>query len=74
LARANCVVFHDWVAFGIASMYESLMEDTLIEARAFRDLAAAAEWLAVPVDVLTLKDEPAPHIGATSRKVFGSHR
>ena len=39
----------DWVAFGVASMYESLMEDTLIEARAFRDLATAADWLAVPV-------------------------
>ena len=64
----------DWVAFGIASMYESLMEDTLIEARAFHDLATAADWLAVPVDVLTLKDKPAPHIGATSREVFGSHR
>ena len=50
------------------------MEDTLIEARAFRDLATAAEWLAVPVDVLTLKDEPAPHIGATSREVLGNHR
>ncbi len=64
----------DWVAFGIASMYESLMEDTLIEARAFHDLATAADWLAVPVDVLTLKDKPAPHIGATSREVFGNHR
>jgi hypothetical protein len=50
----------DWVAFGIACFYESLMEDTLIEVRAFRDLARAAEWLATPVDVLTLKDEPAP--------------
>ena len=28
----------------------------------FRDLAGAAEWLDIPVDVLTLKDEPAPHI------------
>src|SRR6266481_2353202 len=28
-----------WIAFGIACFYESLMEDTLIEARAFRDLA-----------------------------------
>ena len=36
------------------------MEDTLIEARAFRDLAWAAEWLGIPVDVLTLKDKPAP--------------
>jgi len=50
----------NWVAFGIACFYESLMENTLIEARAFRDLAEAAEWLAIPVDVLTLKDEPAP--------------
>jgi len=25
---------HNWVVFGIASMYESLIEDTLIEARA----------------------------------------
>jgi hypothetical protein len=58
----------DWVGFGIARLYESLMENTLIEARAFRDLARAAEWLGVPVDVLTLKDEPAPHIGGTARK------
>ena len=50
----------NWVAFGIACFYESLMENTLIEARAFHDLAEAAEWLAIPVDVLTLKDEPAP--------------
>ena len=64
----------DWVAFGIASIYESLMEDTLSEACAFRDLAAVAEWLALPVDVLTLKDEPAPRIGATSHEVFGNHR
>jgi hypothetical protein len=58
----------DWVAFGIACFYESLMENTLIDARAFRDLAKAAEWLAIPVDVLTLKDKPAPHIGTTPRK------
>ena len=49
-----------WAAFGIACFYESLLENTLIEARAFRDLAEAAELLAIPVDVLTLKDEPAP--------------
>jgi hypothetical protein len=58
----------DWVAFGIARLYESLMENTLIEARAFRDLAKAAEWLAIPVAILTLKDEPVPHIGATAGK------
>ena len=61
------------VAFGIACFYESLMEDTLIEARAFYDLARAADWLAIPVDVLTLKDKPAPHNGATSREILGNH-
>ena len=55
-------------------MYESLMEDTLIEARAFRDLARVAEWLALSVDVLTLKGEPAPRISATSREALGNHR
>ena len=61
----------DWVAFGIACFYESLMEGTLIEARAFHGLAGAANWLAIPVDVLTLKDEPVPHIGATtSERLF----
>jgi hypothetical protein len=49
----------DWIAFGIACFYESLMENTLIEARAFRDLAGAAKWLAIPADVLTLNDQPA---------------
>ena len=58
----------DWVSFGIASLYESLMEYTSIKARAFRDLAGAAEWLSVPVDVLTLKDDPAPHVGTTAPK------
>ena len=50
----------DLVTLAIARLYESLMEDTLIEARAFCDLAKAAEWLAIPVDVLTLKDWPTP--------------
>jgi hypothetical protein len=45
------------------------MENTLIEARAFFDLAKAAEWLAIPVDVLTLKDKPAPHMGATAHEL-----
>ena len=58
----------DWVSFGIACIYESLMEDTPIEARAFRDRRLAAEWLSVPVDVLTLKDEPAPYVGTTAPK------
>ena len=58
----------DWDAFRIARLYESLMENTLIEARSFRDLAKAAEWLAIPVDVLTLKDEPVPHRKETLSK------
>ena len=58
----------DWVSFGIACIYESLMEDTPIEARAFRDRSWAAEWLSVPVDVLMLKDEPAPHVESRAPK------
>ena len=50
----------DLVTLAIARLYESLMEGTLIEARAFSDLARSAEWLAIPVNVLTLKDKPAP--------------
>src|SRR5438094_9501871 len=58
----------DWVGFGIARLYESLLEITLIEARAFRDLARAAHWLSVPVHALTLKHEPRPHIETTAQK------
>jgi hypothetical protein len=58
----------DWVGFGIACSYDSLMENRPIKARAFRDRAGAAEWLSVPLDVLTLKDEPAPHVGTTAPK------
>jgi hypothetical protein len=58
----------NWVGFGIASLYQSLMENTPIEARAFRDRAPAAEWLGVPADILTLKDDPAPHIEIRTRE------
>jgi hypothetical protein len=51
----------DWVGFGVARLYESLMEGTPIQARAFQDRRKAAEWLDVPLDVLLLEDEPAPH-------------
>jgi hypothetical protein len=50
----------DWIGFGIARMYESLMQGTPIDARAFRDRAAAAEWLEVPAHILKLEDTPAP--------------
>jgi hypothetical protein len=50
----------DWVGFGIAQLYESLMKETPIDARAFRDRATAAVWLAVPAEILKLEDKPAP--------------
>jgi hypothetical protein len=50
----------DWIGFGIALLYESLMEDTPIQARAFQDRRLAGEWLGVPPDVLSLKDDPIP--------------
>jgi len=36
------------VGLGIARMYESLMAGATIQVRAFRERAAAAEWLGVP--------------------------
>ena len=49
----------DWVGFGIARMYESLMKGTPIDARAFRDRVTAAIWLDVPAEILKLEDKPA---------------
>ena len=49
----------DWVGFGIARLYESLMKETLIDARAFRDRAKAAVWLGVPAEILKLDDRSA---------------
>ena len=52
----------DWVGFGIARLYESLMKETPIDARAFLDRAKAAVWLGVPVEILKLDERPAtPH-------------
>ena len=50
----------DWVGFGIARLYESLMKETPIDARAFRDRATAAVWLGVPAEILKLEDKPGP--------------
>ena len=49
----------DWVGFGIARMYQDLMKETPIDARAFRDRATAAVWLGVPAEILKLEDRPA---------------
>jgi hypothetical protein len=40
------------VGLGIARMYEALMEGATIQVRAFRERAAAAEWLGVPLEIL----------------------
>jgi hypothetical protein len=48
----------DWVGFGIAQLYEALMKDTPIQARAFRTRSGAATWLDVPATVLNLDDRP----------------
>jgi len=50
----------DWVSFGIALLYESLMKETPIDARAFRDRVTAAVWLDVPAEILKLEDKPGP--------------
>jgi hypothetical protein len=50
----------DLVGFLIALLYEELMKNTPIQARAFRELAKAAVWLNVPVEILRLKDKPMP--------------
>ena len=50
----------DLVGFLIALLYASLMENTPIQARACRELAKAAQWLNVPVEILELKDKPIP--------------
>jgi hypothetical protein len=42
------------LAFGIACMYEQLLNSSRIEVRVFSELDAAAEWLAVESDRLTL--------------------
>ena len=59
----------DWVGFGIARMYESLMRGTRIDVRAFRDRATAAIWLDVPAEILKLEDKPAPPRQASSRSI-----
>jgi hypothetical protein len=44
----------DTLAFGVARMYEQLLNSPRIELSVFSDLQAAAEWLAVRPDCLRL--------------------
>jgi hypothetical protein len=48
------------VGFGVARMFEALMEGSSIHVRAFRDRAAAAEWLGVPLEILSENEQPLP--------------
>jgi hypothetical protein len=50
----------DWVGFGIGLLYESLMKETSLDARAFRDYVNAAVWLDMPAEILKLEDKPGP--------------
>jgi hypothetical protein len=45
-----------FVGFGIAHMYEVLMEGAQIQVRAFRSCKAAADWLGVPLEILRPPD------------------
>jgi hypothetical protein len=47
------------VGFGIARMYEALMEGASISVRAFRDKDAAAAFLGMPSHLLDQTDDPA---------------
>ena len=40
------------VGLGIARMFEARMEGAMMQVRAFRERAAAAEWLGVPLEIL----------------------
>jgi len=58
----SAVFCEDWVCFGIARMYENLMEGAPIDVRAFQNRASAAAWLGVPAEILKLEDKPRrPH-------------
>lgn len=46
------------IGFGISRMYETLMEQAVIQVRAFRDRDAAADWLGVPVQLLEAASRP----------------
>ena len=48
----SALVAETAVAFAIAQMYERLMDEGMIEVRAFRHKEDAAEWLEVPLGIL----------------------
>src|SRR5208282_5385636 len=50
-----------FVGFGLARMYEALMEGSAIDARAFRGRGAAAAFLGVQLHVLDDANDPGPN-------------
>jgi hypothetical protein len=56
------------VGLGIARLYESLMEGSLIQVLVFRERPAAAAWLGVPHEVLEPGPESHPHIGGRFKR------
>ena len=50
----SAILANDALTLGIANMYEQLLNSPRIEVRVFSELKAAAEWLAVKPDRLTL--------------------
>jgi len=73
-APVKCALFCDKpIGFAIGRLYETLTTTSSIEVRAFRDRVAAAKWLEVPVHVLTLVDEPAPHPWRATQRMHEQH-
>ena len=53
LPAVRSAIFSDKiVGFGMAKMYETLMEGGTVQVRAFRERQAVAEWLGVPLGAL----------------------
>jgi hypothetical protein len=70
----KCAFFCDKsLGFAIARLYETLTNSSSIEARAFRDRAAAARWLEVPAPVLNLRQDASSYHGKRSRFVDERH-
>ena len=64
----KCAFFCDKsLGFAIARLYETLTNSSSIEARAFRDRAAAAKWLEVPAHVLNLRQDASSYHGKRAR-------
>ena len=62
VSPVKCAFFCDKpLGFAIARLYETLTKSSSMEARAFRDRAAAARWLEVPASILNLEQAKPYH-------------